>query len=270
MSSATIPDDETLKKSGAAQNIKPELQNPAANSVGPFCQLATGITAPISDLITSVYSSLQSLEGAINTLIYAPARGIQLLQARILSGELLNNLTANLQASLSRIIKNTAKAIAKATLSNLVGRLATSAKNIFGNVIGRVKTSLTTVFGKVTKVLNGVNQKLTNMERSMAASVLELTRAGVTGSEISKTALQNQPTFFSQLGQDLAREGRIAALSIGREAVNITKTILAPPTLLFNSLAPYQQAATTILEGQLQEKGKDSEVVVRSQPTRTN
>ena len=190
MPSANIPEN-------GQNNLSPS-NNPAAQSVGPFCQLAQGISAPISELIQSTYGALNSLQGAVNSLIYAPARGLTILQNRILSGEIVNSKTLNTVFSIVNAIKNAGAALATAVISNTLSRLADKAKSLFSNVVKGVSSALSPALQKVGNAFNGLNKLFTNADAAINRATSQL--ASIPGPQFTSAALQNLSPL-QQIGQ---------------------------------------------------------------------
>jgi len=171
MSSPYIPE----KKSDT--NTVTQAINPASvttKDVGPFCTLATGISQPIASSIQSTINTLNTIQGAVDTIVYAPAAGIQNLQQRILSGEILNNVTLKIAFSIQNIVTNLAKNVATYAVTNALGELASDVRSQTEGVIGQVNTGLTNVVNQVNNVTGNINRLVEAGNAQLVAGVVKL------------------------------------------------------------------------------------------------
>jgi len=171
MNSGSIPTDKTLAGKGVGPNMAPTNSNPALSGVGPFCQLATGVSAPIAETIQNTITSLNSLQGAIDGIIYSPAVGINELQRKIASGEILNNITLKIQFAIGQILRNAATSLATSAVTSAVTTLANDAFRGISNAIGDITSPLKDVKNVVTDSINGVTRLIDQANAQLVAGV---------------------------------------------------------------------------------------------------
>jgi len=169
--SGSYPNPKTLQNNGVGQNVAPTAANPALSGAGSFCQLATGISAPIAETIQNTINSLNSLQGAVDGIIYSPAVGINELQRKIASGEILNNITLKIQLSIGRILRNAATSLATSAVTSAVQTLANDALRGVSNAIGDITSPLKDIKNVVTDSVNGVTRVIDQANAQLAAGV---------------------------------------------------------------------------------------------------
>lgn len=172
--SGNIPTDETLTGGGAGQNVAPTNSNPALSGAGSFCQLATGISAPIAETIQNTINSLNSLQGAVDGIIYSPAVGINELQRKIASGEILNNITLKIQLAIGQILKNAATSLATSAVTSAVQTLANDALRGVSNAIGDITSPLKDIKNVVTDSVTGVTRVIDQANAQLAAAAYQV------------------------------------------------------------------------------------------------
>lgn len=185
MASSNIPSSETLNGGGVGQNIAPINSNPAANKSGPLCQLATGVSSPIAETIQSTIATLNSLQGAVDSIVYAPAVGLNELQRKIASGEMLNDVTLKIQFSIGQLLKNAATSLATAAVTSSVGTLADKALKSTTTAVNNITTPLNNLKNTVTNTVNNVNRQVQLASAQLAAGVYKI--ASIPGSVITQT-----------------------------------------------------------------------------------
>lgn len=172
MASSNIPETNLPQIEVIAEAINPS--SVTTNGVGPFCTLATGISQPIASSIQSTINTLNSIQGAVDAVVYAPARGLQNLQQRILSGEILNDVTLKIAFSLQSIITNAAKSIATAAVSNALGDLANKVGARVDGVIGDTNNALTQAANQINEVTGNVNRLIEAGNAQLVAGVYKI------------------------------------------------------------------------------------------------
>ena len=157
----TIPDpnNPVVKK-----NIE-RLNNPSIP--GPFCNLATGVNSAIQESIFSTINALNSVQDSVENLLYAPSRGLTELQNRILSGEILNDLTKEIAFNLSKLISNSVKTVATnvavSFASSQAGKVLKSAQTAVGNIAdngNKVANAITNVANQGSRTIQAVNKSI--------------------------------------------------------------------------------------------------------------
>lgn len=181
--SGNIPNNNTLTAGGAGQNIAPTNANPSLEKAGPFCQIATGISSPIAETIQSTIASLNSLQGAVDSIVYAPAVGLAELQRKILSGEILNNVTLQIQFSVGQILKNAATSLATSIVTSSVGQLADKAISQTSKAVQNITSPITDLKNTVVDGVKGVSTQIEKATAQLGAGVFKI--ASVPGSLIT-------------------------------------------------------------------------------------
>lgn len=222
MASSTIPNKKTLTGGGVGQNVAPTNSNPALSGAGSFCQLATGISAPIAETIQSTIASLNSLQGTIDGIVYAPAVGLNELQRKIASGELLNNVTLKIQLAVGQILKNAATSLATSAVTSAVTTLANDALKGASNAITSIKSPLGNITNKIGDAAGGVSRQLDQAAGQLAAGVYSI--AKVPGNLITQAGVNIGG--YTALGGTLITTG-IEANKILRDTLLSTTSIVS-------------------------------------------
>jgi hypothetical protein len=229
--SGSIPKEKTLTGDGAGQNVAPTNSNPALSGVGPLCQLATGVSAPIAETIQNTIASLNSLQGTIDGIIYSPAVGINELQRKIVSGEILNNVTLKIQFAIGNILKNAAMSLATNAVTSAVTNLAGDLAKGVSNAIGDISSPLKDVKNLITDTVTGATRKLDLATAQLAAGVYKI--ASVPGYLITQAGGAVGGAVggaFNTIGNDVNKILGDAVKSLENIGYGVTKTVNAAVT----------------------------------------
>ena len=168
----SIPNEETLKSKGVGENVAPSSNTESL--AGGFCALATGVSQPIAAIIQQTVGALNSLQGIVDGIVYAPARGLAYLQQRILSGEILNDVTLKIVYSIGNILKSMAKSLATQVAFNAFSRLASNIGDKISNAFQRVNAGLGTLKNRIVEAGQFITDKLVKAESALVTGVYAL------------------------------------------------------------------------------------------------
>lgn len=224
--SGSFPNKETLEKSKSAQNVKKPGANSATASAGAFCNLATNISAPIVEAINGTIAALNSVQGAIDSILYAPARGILELQRKIASGEILNDITKQITYSIGQIIKNAAKSLANAVVTSAVGRLADKVTTYISTQVGRITRTTDALRNSIVKGSQFVRDKVLQAEASIAYGVYRM--AALPGDAILAAGNATGSSLLRGLGSDVVKLAASTTRAFEQSLIGVTKGVFAP------------------------------------------
>ena len=232
----SIPDTKTKEGSGVGENLDSNTSaNPALSDVGAFCKLAIGVSAPIASAIDNVVKSLTSLQGAVDNILYLPARGLAELQRKILSGEILNDFTLKIVYSLSKLILNAVKNLGQQIAIQQLSQLASKIGNKLTNTISNLNTGIEKVQNRIVGLAKYAEEKLVKGEVALATGVYKLASLPGYAIQVAGRELGYGSTLgnaLMDLGFNL-NVGLATSIATGfGDLISVTKGVLAPLTTL--------------------------------------